>query len=85
MQDLRRRDIHGSGAEWDTGSLRDVSACDRCGGTSGTAHTKGMARRKPPLAASAVDRVVLGPGVKLIAVASTNKAVNSCQVMRQTL
>jgi hypothetical protein len=25
--------------------------------------------------------VVLGPGVKLIAVASTNKAVNSCQFM----
>ena len=48
---------------------------------TGTAQTNGMARRKPWLAASAVDSVVLGPGVKLIAVASTRSAVNSCQFM----
>jgi hypothetical protein len=44
-----------------------------------------MARGSPPLAANAVDSVVLGPGEKLIAVANTNKAVNSCQFIEQTL
>jgi hypothetical protein len=32
-----------------------------------------------------VDSMVLGPGEKLIAVASTSKAVNSCQFMALTL
>ncbi|MOA44740.1 hypothetical protein D3C78_1670600 [compost metagenome] len=44
-----------------------------------------MARGRPPLAARAVESVVLGPGEKLIAVASTSSAVNSCQFMSQTL
>ena len=37
------------------------------------------------MAASAVDSVVLGPGVKLDAVLNTNKAINSCQFMSLTL
>ena len=52
---------------------------------TGTATTKRMARRKPRLAASAVDRVVLGPGVKLVAVESTSRAVNSAACMPGTL
>ena len=52
---------------------------------TGTAITKRMARGRPPLAPSAVERVVLGPGEKLIAVASTSSAVNSCQFMGHTL
>ena len=48
---------------------------------TGTAQIKGSVRRKPWLAASAVESVVFGPGVKLIAVAKVNKAVNSCQFM----
>ena len=42
---------------------------------------KGRAGRKPWLAPSAVAKVVLGPGEKLIAVASRSNAVNSCQFM----
>jgi len=52
---------------------------------TGTATMKRIARFRPPLAASAVDSVVFGPGEKLIAVANTNSAVNSCQSMEQTL
>ena len=52
---------------------------------TGTANTKRIARGNPPFAASAVDSVVLGPGEKLIAVANTSSAVNSCQFMGQTL
>src|SRR5688572_12261961 len=52
---------------------------------TGTARMKRMARGRPPLAASAVDKVVLGPGEKLIAVANTSSAVNSCQFMGHTL
>jgi hypothetical protein len=52
---------------------------------TGTATTKRMARGRPPLAARAVESVVLGPGEKLIAVASTSSAVNSCQFMTHTL
>ena len=48
---------------------------------AGTARQKGMARRKPRLAASAVDSVVFGPGEKLIAVANTSRAVNSVALM----
>jgi len=48
---------------------------------TGTAHTKRMARRRPWLAAMAVDKVVLGPGVKLLTVASTNRALSSEEVM----
>jgi hypothetical protein len=40
-----------------------------------------MARRRPWLAAMAVDKVVLGPGVKLLTVASTNSALSSEVVM----
>jgi hypothetical protein len=36
-----------------------------------------MARASPRLAAMAVDKVVLGPGEKLMAVASSSKALNS--------
>src|SRR4051812_25448435 len=43
----------------------------------GTATMKPSARRRPKLAASAVDSVVFGPGVKLIAVAKSSSAVNS--------
>jgi hypothetical protein len=39
-----------------------------------------MAERKPWLAASAVDKVVLGPGVKLAAVDKINKAVSSSEL-----
>ena len=52
---------------------------------TGTASTKRIARRRPPLAARVVDSVVLGPGEKLIAVAITSSAVNSCQFMAHTL
>jgi hypothetical protein len=48
---------------------------------TGTAHTKRMARRSPWLAAMAVDSVVFGPGVKLLTVASTNRALSSDAVM----
>jgi hypothetical protein len=48
---------------------------------TGTAHTKRMARRRPWLAAMAVDKVVLGPGVKLLTVASTKSALSSEEVM----
>jgi hypothetical protein len=48
---------------------------------TGTAHTKRMARRRPWLAAMAVDKVVFGPGVKLLTVASTNSALSSEEVM----
>jgi hypothetical protein len=51
----------------------------------GTATTKRIARGRPPLAARAVESVVLGPGEKLIAVANTSSAVNSCQFMAHTL
>ena len=44
---------------------------------TGTAQTKRMACGKPRLAASAVDNVVFGPGEKLMAVASSSRAVNS--------
>jgi hypothetical protein len=44
---------------------------------TGTATMNLKAERSPWLAAKAVDRAVLGPGVKLAAVDSTNKAVNS--------
>jgi hypothetical protein len=40
-----------------------------------------MARFRPWLAAMAVDSVVLGPGVKLLTVASTNRALSSEEVM----
>ena len=52
---------------------------------TGTARTKRIARFRPPLAASAVDSVVFGPGEKLIAVTSTISVVNSCQFIEQTL
>lgn len=52
---------------------------------TGTAKTKRIARGRPPLAASVVDSVVFGPGEKLIAVANTSSAVNSCQFMGHTL
>ena len=48
---------------------------------TGTAQTKRMACRKPWLAAMAVDKVVLGPGVKLLTVASSNRALSSAGVM----
>ena len=48
---------------------------------TGTAQTKRSAGRRPRLAASAVDSVVLGPGVKLMAVASASRAVNSARGM----
>ena len=48
---------------------------------TGTEHTKGMALLMPKLAAKAVDKVVLGPGVKLVAVASVSKAPSSVAVM----
>jgi hypothetical protein len=48
---------------------------------TGTAHTKRMAMRKPWLAAMAVDSVVFGPGVKLLTVASTSRALSSEDVM----
>lgn len=47
----------------------------------GTEQTKGMALLMPKLAAKAVDNVVLGPGVKLVAVASVSKAPSSVAVM----
>ena len=40
-----------------------------------------MARRRPWLAAMAVDKVVFGPGVKLLTVASTKSALSSEEVM----
>ena len=40
-----------------------------------------MARRRPWLAARAVDKVVLGPGEKLIAVASASRANSSAVLM----
>src|SRR5665647_1772296 len=48
---------------------------------TGTASTKRNECLRPKLAASAVDRVVLGPGVKVAAVANSIKAVNSTLVM----
>src|SRR5665647_1135092 len=48
---------------------------------TGTASTKRSECLRPKLAASAVDRVVLGPGVKVAAVANSIKAVNSTLVM----
>src|SRR5574337_1044337 len=48
---------------------------------TGTDTTKRMAAGRPRLAARAVDSVVLGPGVKLMAVASTSRAVNSTRGM----
>ena len=44
-----------------------------------------MARGSPWLAAIAVDSVVLGPGEKLMAVASSSKALNSEAFMSPTL
>ena len=49
----------------------------------GTAMQKRRARRKPRLAASAVDSVVLGPGEKLIAVQNSSRAVSSGAVMER--
>ena len=43
----------------------------------GTARMKGSARRRPRLAPSAVDSVVFGPGVKLIAIAKLSRAASS--------
>ena len=48
---------------------------------TGTASTKRSERRKPRLAASAVDSVVLGPGVKLAAVARSSRALSSVLFM----
>jgi hypothetical protein len=48
---------------------------------TGTASTNDSAPRKPRLAAKAVESVVLGPGVKLAAVAKPSKAVSSAFVM----
>src|SRR3990167_2408306 len=48
---------------------------------TGTAQTKRIACGNPRLAASAVDSVVFGPGVKLMAVASARRAVNSAKGM----
>ena len=48
---------------------------------SGTASTKRIERFKPRLAASAVESVVLGPGVKLATLARTSRAVNSVLFM----
>jgi hypothetical protein len=48
---------------------------------TGTASTKRMACLSPWLAAMAVDNVVFGPGVKLLTVASTKKALSSDVVM----
>jgi hypothetical protein len=48
---------------------------------TGTAKIKGIACANPRLAASAVDKVVLGPGVKLEAPASASKAIHSSGVM----
>ena len=42
---------------------------------------KRSARLRPRLAASAVDRVVLGPGEKLIAVQNSSRAVSSGALM----
>ena len=50
---------------------------------TGTAQTKRIARRSPKFAASAVDRVVLGPGVKLVAADNSSRALNSAAVMGQ--
>jgi len=44
---------------------------------TGTPHTNGMAWRKPACAPMAADNVVLGPGVKLAAVAKAMSAVSS--------
>src|SRR5574343_880475 len=52
---------------------------------TGTASTKGRAPRRPRCAASAVDSVVLGPGVKLVAVARTSSAPHSCGDMEAKL
>jgi hypothetical protein len=46
---------------------------------SGTAKMNRMAERMPWFAASAVDKVVFGPGVKLAAVDKTSKAVSSSE------
>src|SRR3990167_4992701 len=48
---------------------------------TGTAQTKRMACGSPRLAANAVESVVFGPGVKLMAVARTSRAVNSARGM----
>ena len=44
-----------------------------------------MARHRPKWAASAVDSVVLGPGVKLVAADNTCRALNSVAFMGQGL
>ena len=49
----------------------------------GTAKQKRSARRRPRLAASAVDSVVFGPGEKLIAVQKISSAVNSVALMEK--
>jgi hypothetical protein len=51
----------------------------------GTATMKPSVRRRPWLAASAADSVVFGPGVKLIAVAKTSRAVSSSVDMAASL
>src|SRR5450830_949854 len=48
---------------------------------TGTDTTNRSARRNPRLAASAVDRVVLGPGVKLAAVHGSSRALSSVLLM----
>ena len=48
----------------------------------GTARMNGSARRSPTFAPSAVDSVVFGPGVKLIAVAKLSRAASSSADMR---
>jgi hypothetical protein len=48
---------------------------------TGTPSTKRIAWRRPWLAASAADSVVLGPGVKAMAVEKTSSAVSSGQGM----
>jgi hypothetical protein len=48
---------------------------------TGTANTNLSAARKPALAPMAADKVVLGPGVKLVAVANSSKAPHSVAVM----
>jgi hypothetical protein len=48
---------------------------------TGTAQTKCMERKSPRLAANAVDKAVLGPGVKLLAVAKTSSALHSVEFM----
>ena len=51
---------------------------------TGTATTKRIARGRPPLAARAVESVVLGPGEKLMAVQNASSAVSSAALIARS-